>query len=85
MKKMSTINTKQLTALANANAIKFVAVRGTEGGFTIVVDGNLIEAKRGHPRVFRKLQTAAAYLKINGIGTFTVDISKWNPEQQAIH
>lgn len=81
---METLNTKQLLALADANAIKAVAVHGTTGGFTIVVDGKLIERKRGNARVFRKLQAAAIYLKNNGIGEFTVDLSKWNTEQQAI-
>jgi hypothetical protein len=81
---MNMINTKQLSALANANAIKTVAVKGTAGGFVISVDNNLIEAQRGHTRVFRKLQAAASYLKTNGIGTFTVDVSNWQPDQNAI-
>jgi hypothetical protein len=81
---MDTLNTKQLQALANANAIKAVAVCGTAGGFTIAVDGKLIELKRGNARVFRKLQAAATYLKHNGIGTFTVDVSGWCPEQDAV-
>lgn len=81
---MDTLNTKQLLALANANAIKAVAVCGTAGGFTIAVDGKLIERKRGNARVFKKLQAAATYLKQNGIGEFTVDVSKWSPDQSAI-
>jgi hypothetical protein len=81
---MKTINTKQLMALADANAIKAVAVCGTDGGFTIAVDGKLIERQRGNARVFRKLQAAATYLKQNGIGTFTVDVSSWHPEQHAV-
>jgi hypothetical protein len=81
---MDTLNTKQLLALADANAIKAVAVCGTTGGFTIAVDGKLIERKRGNARVFRKLQAAATYLKSNGIGEFTVNVSSWSPEQNAI-
>lgn len=78
------INSKQLTALANANAIKAIEVRGTAGGFIITVDGNLIELQRGNARVFRKLQSAATYLKSKGIGTFTVDLSRWSPEQHTL-
>jgi hypothetical protein len=81
---MSMIDTKQLITLVNANAVKNVEVHGTDGGFTIIVDNNLLEAKRGHTRIFRKLHTAATYLKINGIGKFTVDLSTWHPDQNAI-
>jgi len=82
---MSMINTQQLAALVNANAVKTVEVHGIEGGFTIVVDNNLIEAKRGHTRIFRKLQTAAVFLKQNGIGEFKVNLSTWQPSQTAIN
>jgi hypothetical protein len=82
---MSIINTQQLTALINANAVRTVEVHGIDGGFTIVVDKKLLEAKRGHTRIFRKLQTAAAFLKQNGIGSFTVDLSRWNPNQTSIN
>jgi hypothetical protein len=81
---METINTKQLTALINANAIKSVSVKGIDGGFLITVDNKLIEKQRGNARVFRKLQAAATYLKHNGIGTFTVDVSSWCPQQDAV-
>ncbi len=82
---MNMIDVRQLVALVNANAVKAVKVTGIEGGFTIVVDDKLIEAKRGHTRIFRKLQTAASFLKSKGIGTFTVDLSRWNPDQTAIN
>jgi len=80
---MSMIDAKQLVALVDAGAVKAVAVRGTAGGFTIVVDGKMVEARRGNARVFRKLNTAAAFLKVKGIGMFTVDVSTWNPSQKA--
>jgi hypothetical protein len=80
---MNMIDAKQLTALVDAGAVKAVAVKGTAGGFTIMVDGKLMEARRGNPRVFRKLNTAAAFLKVKGVGVFTVDVSTWNPNQKA--
>ncbi len=81
---MSMIDTKQLITLVNANAVKNVEVHGINGGFTIIVDNNLLEAKRGHTRIFRKLQTAATFLKQNGIGEFKVNVSTWQPDQTAI-
>lgn len=81
---METINTKQLVALINAGAIRSVSVKGVAGGFLITIDDKLIEKQRGNARVFRKLQAAATYLKHNGIGTFTVDVSSWCPQQNSI-
>jgi hypothetical protein len=78
------LNTKQVQALANANAIKTVLVHATNSGFTISVNESLIETKRGHQRTFKKLQTVMAYLKTNGIPKFTVDASSWNPEQHTV-
>ena len=78
------IDTRQFEALANAGAVKKIYVVGTTGGFLVKVDETLIEAKRGHPRVFKKLQTAAAYLKDKGIGSFSVDVSNWQPDQKSL-
>lgn len=78
------IDTRQFTALANAGAIKNILVVGTSGGFMIKVNDNVIEAKRGHPRVFRKLQTAASFIKDKGIGKFSVELENWIPEQSNI-
>jgi len=77
------IDSRQFAALVNAGAVKAVVVKGTAGGFTILVDGKLIEAQRGNARLFRKLHTAAAFIKGKGMGTFTVDVSTWNPDQKA--
>ena len=78
------IDARQFTALANAGAVKNVAVVGTDGGFLVKVNDNLIEVKRGHPRLFRKLQTAASFIRDKGISEFSVDLKQWKPEQRAI-
>lgn len=80
---MSMIDSRQFAALMNAGAVKAVAVKGTAGGFVITVDGALIEARRGNPRIFRKLHTAAAFLRGHGVGSFFVDLQTWIPNQQA--
>jgi len=64
--------------------VRGVAVQGTAGGFVIMVDGKAIEARRGNPRVFRKLHTAASFLRGHGVGSFSVDLSRWDPDQRAI-
>jgi hypothetical protein len=81
---MDTLNTKQLQALADASAIKTVVVCGIDGGFTIAINGKIIEKQRGNARMFRKLQAAAIYLKNNGVNMFTVDVSSWNHSQNII-
>lgn len=77
------IDSRQFAALVSKGAIKAVAVEGTAGGFVIVADGSMIEARRGNPRIFRKLQTAAVFLRAYGIGSFSVNIASWNPTQRA--
>jgi hypothetical protein len=76
---MDMIDSRQLAVLLEVGAVKTVTVQGTAGGFTVSIDGRLIEAKRGHPRIFRKLHTVASYLKGKGINEFTVSISQWSP------
>jgi hypothetical protein len=78
---MNTLNTKQLQTLADAHAIKTIAVCGVEGGFTITINGKLIEKQRGNARLFRKLQAVAIYLKNNGVNVFTVNVLDWIPNQ----
>jgi hypothetical protein len=81
---MNMIDARQLAALVDAGAVKTIAVKGTAGGFTILVDGKTIEARRGNVRVFKKLNAAASFLKFKGVGLFTVDVSTWNPDQKSI-
>lgn len=83
-KKMDRLSAQQLEALVKNNAIRSISVNGTSDGFMISVNGTLIGAKLGHARVFKKLNTAAAFLKNKGIGKFTVDVSKWSQDQDPL-
>ncbi len=83
-KKMDMLNAQQLDALVKNGAIRSISVDGTSDGFMILVNGTLIGAKLGHARVFKKLNTAAAFLKNKGIGKFNVDVSRWSPEQSPL-
>lgn len=42
----------------------------------------VLEAQRGHPRRFRRLDAAARYLEGIGAEAFIVDLSKWAHEEQ---
>ncbi len=81
---MDMLNSQQLDALVKNNAVRSITVDGTSDGFMILVNGTLIGAKLGHARVFKKLHTAAAFLKNKGIGKFSVDVSKWSPEHNSL-
>ena len=74
------LNANQLTALADANAVNSVLISGASGGFIIIINDKEIEAKRGHKRIFKKLQTAAFFLSKKGLKNFSVDLSDWKPE-----
>lgn len=70
---------RRLVALRTAGPL---FVRGTSGGFLIGMkvgdEEEVLEAQRGHPRCFRRLDAAARYLKGIGAEEFTVDLSAWN-------
>ena len=79
------LDAKQLDALSRAGAVKDVIVIGVSGGFLVQInDQNTIEAKRGQPRVFKKLNAAATFLKTRGIGSFKVDTARWEPAQRPL-
>ena len=81
---MNTLNSQQLDALIHNGAIKSIAINGTAGGFVVTVNnGMIIEAQRGHARVFKKLQTAAMFLKNKGIEKVSVDLSSWSPDHNS--
>ncbi len=81
------INTPTLRALAEAGSIRSAQIVGVTGGFALVVKYGLIErkleAKRGHLRLFRSLDTAAPYLRSLGITSFTVDTANWESDRRA--
>lgn len=81
---MNTITSIQLDALIKHDAVKSITVNGTSDGFIVSVNGALVEAKRGHARTFKKLQTVASFLKHKGVGEFSVNVSQWSQDQNPL-
>jgi len=44
------------------------------------LDEQLLEAQRGHPRKFKRLESVASYLTGLGAQEFTVDLEHWHPD-----
>lgn len=78
------LNTNQLTALITNGAIKNVILIGQDNGFFIKINDSILEARRGNPRHFKKLETAAEFLKERGIGSFFVEVNNWTPKQKSM-
>lgn len=70
-----------LKLLAATGKAEGLTVRGVTGGFVLVLreqSGELVlEAKRGHARVFRSLDRLASYLREMGVATVTLELAGW--------
>lgn len=77
---MNTPLLKQLAALGKTGPL---VAKGVPGGFVIVMrdmlEEQLLEAQRGHPRVFKKLDAVASFLHGIGVLTFDVETVNWSP------
>ena len=74
---------RQLVRTGKAGAL---VARGVPGGFLLAmqegIDEQLLEAQRGHPRKFKRLESVASYLRSLGATEFAVDLALW--DQQAL-
>jgi hypothetical protein len=72
---------RQLVRTGKAGAL---VARGVPGGFLLAMreglEEQLLEAQRGHPRKFKRLESVASYLANLGAYEFTVDLEHWNPQ-----
>ncbi len=87
--KKNQINHNALTHLVEADAVSVVIVKavGDTWALTVQVGDSLkiVMAKNsGKPRVWRKLDTLAKYLKDLGIEKFHADVSKYDPSQKSL-
>ena len=83
------INHNALTHLIEADAVSVVIVKamGDTWALTVQVGDTLkiVMAKNsGKPRIWRKLDTLAKYLKDLGIEKFHTDVSKYDPSQKSL-
>lgn len=72
---------RQLVRTGKAGAL---IARGVPGGFLLAmregIDEQLLEAQRGHPRKFKRLETVASYLRSLGATEFAVDLAEWDQQ-----
>ena len=64
--------------LVQSGKASAVVIKSTTDGFVVFLgEGDAeeaLEARRGHTRVFKKLDTLAAYLRANGVTTVTLQL-----------
>ena len=87
--KKNQINHNALTNLVEADAVSVVVARaeGDTWLLTVKVGDTLkiVMAKNsGKPRVWRKLDTLAKYLKDLGVQKFHTDVSNYDPSQKSL-
>ena len=87
--KKNQINHNALTHLIEADAVSLVIVKamGDTWALTVKVGDTLkiVMAKNsGKPRVWRKLDTLAKYLKDLGVDKFHTDVSSYDPSQKSL-
>jgi hypothetical protein len=82
---LDTIDHPTLARLVEAGAVRGAHVIGQEGGWSVMIKYGMAEralaAQRSRQvRVFKRIDTAASYLKDIGIAHFDVDTAAYAPE-----
>ena len=76
------LDTPLLRQLVRTGKAGELVARGVPGGFLLAMreglDEQLLEAQRGHPRKFRRLETVASYLQSLGATQFAVELAQWD-------
>jgi len=83
------INHNALTHLVEADAVSLFIVKAMGDTWTLTVQVGdtlkIVMAKNsGKPRVWRKLDTLAKYLKDMGVHKFHTDVSEYDPSQKSL-
>lgn len=77
------IDTPLLRQLVRTGKAGSLVAKGVPGGFILALreglDEQLLEAQRGHPRRFKRLEGVASYLQGLGARDFEVEIGQWTP------
>lgn len=79
------ISTVQFKTLAEAGAIQYAAVRGTQGGYVLVVKVGMNErtlsmTQERRPRVFVTLDGLASVAKRYGLRRLDLDLAGYEPK-----
>jgi len=77
------VSLKTLKELSSAGAVRAAQAVGTQGGFAVQFTYGLttktLQAKRGHPRIFRTLDAAAKTVRGIGVARLEADLAGWQP------
>ena len=77
-------DTPLLRQLVRAGKAGELVAKGVPGGFVLAMrdglDEQLLEAQRGGPRHFKRLDTVATFLKSLGAEEFSVEVSQWSAD-----
>ena len=86
---VNAVNEKILRALAEAGAVK--KVRIVAEGSTIYVEATTgkeyVSAKttKGALKTWSTIDTASKWVRSLGLGTMTLDVSRWQPDQKKLN
>lgn len=82
------IDAKLLRQLLQAGKAGRLVARGIPGGFILSMTEGLgdqvLEAQRGHPRKFKRLDAVASFLQGIGGSEFHVDLAQWSVKSLSI-
>jgi hypothetical protein len=82
------MNEKTLRALVDAGALKRIRIIGDGALFHVEADmpnGSVPALTlKGTPKTWRSLDAAAKWVRSLGMGTASVDLAKWQPDQRGL-
>lgn len=82
------IDAKLLRQLVQTGKVGHLVAKGVPGGFVLLMMEGLgeqvLEAQRGHPRKFKKLEAVASFIQGMGGSEFHVELSQWSAKSLQI-
>ena len=82
------MNEKTLRALVDAGALKRIRIIGDGALFHVEADmpnGSVPALTlKGTPKTWRSLDAAAKWVRSLGMGTASIELSKWQPDQRGL-
>ncbi len=82
------MNEKTLRALVEAGAVKKIRIVADGARFHVEADTStatvVAMTGKGAPKTWSTLDASARWVRMLGIGTAQLDVSRWQPNQQAL-
>lgn len=80
------VSLKTMKELSEAGTVRLAQAIGTDGGFAVQFTYGLttktLQAKRGHPRIFKTLDALAKTVRGLGVPRLEADLADWRPDQR---